>query len=94
METQTKFSLQSVFEHAPATSDPLNVVNTSSYLEQLSPEVIFVRYIFRVIEIATERCLMVARNEDDDFIVEELSMFLMHCLYVFQSGEGLYTLRQ
>lgn len=86
METQGKFSLQSVCEHAFATTDPLNVVNASNYLEQLSPEVIFVRYIFRVIEIATDKCLQVARNEEDDFIVEELSIFLMHCLNIFQSG--------
>lgn len=87
IETQAKFSLHSVFEHAPATSDPLNVVNTGSYLAQLSPEVIFVRYIFRVIEITTEKCLQIARNEDDNFLVEEFSMFLMHCMSVFQSGK-------
>lgn len=88
METQAQFALQSVFEHAQATTDPLNVVNASSYLEQLSPEVIFVRYIFRVVEIATEKCLKVVKDEEDRFLVEELSMFLMHCLNVFQSGRS------
>lgn len=90
LETQAQFSLQSIFEHAPATSDPLNVVNTATYLEHLSPEVIFVRYIFRVIEIATEKCLLVARNDGDgNFVVEALSLFLMHCMNVFQSGKSL-----
>lgn len=87
METQEEYPPASIFYNVKTTADPLNVTNTSSILEQVAPEVIFVVYIFRIIEVAAERCLnAVMMDEDCNYLVELLSIFLMHCLHIFESG--------
>lgn len=87
METQEQYDPASIFHTIKTTADPLNVTNTSSVLEQVAPEVIFVLYIFRVIEVTVEQCVIAVRTDVNcDYLVELLSMFLMHCLHIFESG--------
>lgn len=85
-ELQADFDPACIFANISFTPDPLNVTAYSNFLDGLSPQLIFVRFIFRTIEIAIQRCLHIAQNEEDGFLVEQLSLFLMCCLYILQSG--------
>lgn len=87
MESQEEYPPASIFCNVKTTADPLNVTNTSNILEDVAPEVIFVLYIFRIVEVTAERCVnAVTADASCDYLVELLSIFLMHCLHIFESG--------
>lgn len=87
MEIQSDFVPRSIFSNISTTADPLNVTNTTEFFNGIIPEVIFIRYIFRVIDIAVDKCVTVINNQDF-FLIEQLSSFLMFCLNIFQSGNN------
>ncbi|KAF5303786.1 hypothetical protein FQR65_LT08121 [Abscondita terminalis] len=89
MEIHTDFVPRSVFRNVMTTSDPLNVRNTSEFFNDIFPEEIFVRYIFRVIDIAIEKCVDVVNtqsSQEELFLIEQTSSFLLFCMHIFQSG--------
>uniref|UniRef100_A0A1Y1K0T3 Huntingtin n=1 Tax=Photinus pyralis TaxID=7054 RepID=A0A1Y1K0T3_PHOPY len=89
VETQTDYAPLSVFSNVTTTSDPLNVSNTISLFSDMSPEAVFVRYIFRIIDLAIDRCTEVINSECTQvelFLLEEISSFLLVCTHIFQSG--------
>lgn len=89
MEVQSEFSPSSVFQNISTTADPLNVTSTTDFFNGILPEIIFVRYLFRVINTVISRCVEIIGNGEDLFIVEQFSSFLMFCLHILQSGREL-----
>lgn len=86
LETQEEFSPGSIFPGVKSNSDPLNVSNSTNFLERLAPEVIFVKYIFRIVEFVVQKCVILTKEQQDDYLVEIFSMFLMLLLHIFESG--------
>ena len=76
----------SVFRDIERASDPLNVTNVESCFKGMSPESVFIMFMFRIIDIVLERCLHIAHKEQNIFLVKQLSQFLMISIYIFQSG--------
>lgn len=87
METKLNFGTKIIHKNITLNMDPLNVTKTFDYFEGLSPELIFNRFLFRVVEICVEKLLSIYQNEESTFIVKEFGVFLMFCLYIFQSGK-------
>ncbi|CAH0556043.1 unnamed protein product [Brassicogethes aeneus] len=83
---KANFSPFSIFENVVTTVDPLHVVNSESVFQKLSPEVIFVKFVFRVIHLISEECIHIAKNDKNDFLIKQFSVFLIYCLHIFQSG--------
>ncbi|KAK4875471.1 hypothetical protein RN001_011893 [Aquatica leii] len=89
MEVHSDFAPRSVFRNVITTSDPLNVSNTNEFFNDMFPEIIFVRYIFRVIDIAVEKCVDIVNSQstqEELFLIEQTSSFLLFCMHIFQSG--------
>lgn len=86
-EVKDKFIPQSVFRYTSVTADPLNVTNTSQVLDNIQAESVFVRFIFRTIDIVVNHCVGLCGTQKDMFLIEQLSSFLLFCLHIFQSGE-------
>lgn len=86
---KSEFSPSSIFENAVTKADPLNVNNNADTFDKIQAELIFIRFIFRVVSLTSKQCLIAVRNKENDFLVEQFSSFLMHCLYIFQSGKGI-----
>lgn len=94
-EVQSEFSVRSVFDVSPneVTPDPLNVTNPTHLLDGVPASEIFARFIFRVVNIASEKCCGVF-NEDgncDNYIFEQFSVFLVYCIHMFQSGSYFFS---
>lgn len=85
-ETLKDLPPMSVFKDVECPSDPLNVTNVESCFKGMSPESVFIMFMFRIIDIVLERCLHIAHKEQNVFLVKQLSQFLMICIYIFQSG--------
>ncbi|KAF5273906.1 hypothetical protein FQA39_LY01021 [Lamprigera yunnana] len=89
MEVHLEFSPRSVFRNVKTTFDPLNVSNGSNIFNDMFPEIIFVRYIFRIIDIAVEKCVEIINiptTQEEIFLIEQSSSFLLFCMHIFQSG--------
>ncbi|KAJ8928271.1 hypothetical protein NQ314_019222 [Rhamnusium bicolor] len=84
---KSEFSPNSIFENVITKADPLNVNNNAETFQKISAELIFIRFIFRVVSLTSRQCLLVIRNEENSFLIEQFSVFLMQCLYIFQSGK-------
>ncbi|XP_018571399.1 huntingtin [Anoplophora glabripennis] len=83
---KSEFSPNSIFENVVTKADPLNVNNNADTFEKIPAELIFIRFIFRVISLTSKQCLVTVRSKENNFLIEQFSCFLMHCLYIFQSG--------
>ncbi|KAK9879932.1 hypothetical protein WA026_008441 [Henosepilachna vigintioctopunctata] len=85
---KNNFIPNSVFENIVTTIDPLNVTNNADFFHGLSSEDILLRFVLRSVTLASKKCsLIVEEGENQDqFFMEELSIFLTICLYNFQSG--------
>ncbi|XP_008191527.2 huntingtin [Tribolium castaneum] len=85
-ELKAEFAPGSIFENCAPTADPLNVLNSVDIFREVAPEMIFVRFLFRVLNLASRFCVEVTRDGTNDFFIEEISIFLMYCIHIFQSG--------
>lgn len=86
LETQSRFAPGCILNGVRVNTDPLNVSNSVNYLEKIPPEIIFVKYLFRVIDLIAARCVSIAKKEEQDYLVEAFSIFLMYCIHIFESG--------
>lgn len=94
-ELKGEFAPGSIFENCVPTADPLNVLNSVDIFREVPPEMIFVRFLFRVLNLASRICFEM-KNDGNDFFIEEISIFLMYCIHIFQSGNlkfKTYSLR-
>ncbi|KAJ8914559.1 hypothetical protein NQ315_010023 [Exocentrus adspersus] len=82
---KSEFSPKSIFDNVATKADPLNVNNNADTFGKIPAELIFIRFIFRVASLTSKQCLG-GRREKNNFLIEQFSSFLMHCLYIFQSG--------
>jgi hypothetical protein len=89
-ELKADFAPGSIFENCVPTADPLNVLNSVDIFQGISPEMIFVRFLFKVLTLVSRRCVEIGENGGDDFFVEEIAIFLTYCVHVFQSGKSLF----
>lgn len=90
-EIQTEFAVRSVFDVITneLVLDPLNVTNPSHILNGISASEIFARFIFRVVNITSDKCIAIFNEEGhcNNYIFEQFSVFLMYCIHMFQSGK-------
>lgn len=87
LETKFEFGFKIKGENDSATKmDPLNVTKITGCSDGLLPELIFNRFIFQTIDVFVEKVVHVIKNEENDFVTKELTLFLIYCLYIFQSG--------
>ncbi|XP_063922689.1 huntingtin isoform X2 [Zophobas morio] len=82
-ELKADFAPGCVFEKYVPKADPLNVLNSVDIFHDIPAEMIFVRYLFKILGLASRRC---SEKPGDDFLVEEVSILLMYCVHIFQSG--------
>uniref|UniRef100_A0A6P7F8J4 Huntingtin-like n=1 Tax=Diabrotica virgifera virgifera TaxID=50390 RepID=A0A6P7F8J4_DIAVI len=75
-----------IFENVTPKADPLNVYNNAETFQNISAEIILIRYLFRILNLVSKRCVMAIKRQEKGFIFEQLFGFLLHCLYMFQSG--------
>lgn len=80
---KSEFDPESIFDDCVSTADPLNVSNSSDIFQNVSSIEILHRFLFRVINLTSRFCL----EHSEDFLVEELGIFLMFCIHLFQSGK-------
>lgn len=86
-QLKSEFSANSIYENVITKADPLNVYNNADTFGKIQPETIFVRMIFRVISLIAAKSWVAIKNEQKSFIIEQFSVFLLHCICLFQSGE-------
>lgn len=86
-ELKSDFSPKTVFENVNTTADPLNVINSADTFQGIEPETILIRFIFRVLTNTSQYCLYLVKTNENEYLVEQISTFLMYCLYIFQSGK-------
>ncbi|XP_017781525.1 PREDICTED: huntingtin [Nicrophorus vespilloides] len=84
-DNQMEFAPESVYVHI-VEPDPLNVTKICDVLSHVQPEVVLLRFLFRIVHISLNKCVEIAQNQEHDFVVKQFSFFLMYCLYIFQSG--------
>nr|CAH7759250.1 unnamed protein product [Callosobruchus chinensis] len=85
-KVKSEFSPASIFENVTTKADPLNVNNNADTFQNIPADLIFVRFLLRIISLSARKCLEVIKDQEDLFLDQQLSAFLMHCLYIFQSG--------
>ena len=61
------------------------MLNSVDIFHDIPAEMIFVRYLFKILGLASRRC---SEKPGDDFLVEEVSILLMYCVHIFQSGKS------
>ncbi|CAH1155948.1 unnamed protein product [Phaedon cochleariae] len=83
---KSEFSPGSIFENVTTKADPLNVNNNADTFQKIPAELVFIRFLFRVVSVTSKMCLEVVRHEKETFIFDQSFGFLMHCLYIFQAG--------
>lgn len=66
--------------------DPLNATAIVNLFHGIEPEVILVRLLLKTINTVSQKSLASFKIEEDSFLVEQLSTFMMCCVYIFQSG--------
>lgn len=88
-ELKGEFCPNSVFENINAIADPLNVTNNADMFDGVSAETILIRLIFRVLLNTSKISLLVVKTDENDFLIQQFSTFLMYCLYIFQSGKQI-----
>lgn len=86
LETKLEFGLKAICKHRTTNTDPLNVTKIADFYDRMQPEIIFNRFVFQTIEVYVERIVNVVRNEENNFIVKEFTLFLIYCLHIYQSG--------
>lgn len=86
-QLKSEFSPNSIYENVIAKADPLNVYNNADTFGKLQSETVFVRMIFRVISLIAEKIWLALRNEEECFLAEQFSIFLLHCICLFQFGK-------
>nr|CAI5834824.1 unnamed protein product [Callosobruchus analis] len=86
-KVKSEFSPASIFDNVITKADPLNVNNNADTFQNVPADLIFVRFLLRIISLSVRKCLEVIRDQEELFLVQQLSAFLLHCLYIFQSGE-------
>ncbi|CAG9829715.1 unnamed protein product [Diabrotica balteata] len=82
---KSEFSPAIIFENVTTKADPLNVYNNAETFQNISAEIILIRYLFRILNLTSKRCVMEIKRQGKGFIFEQLFGFLLHCLYMFQS---------
>lgn len=82
-DLKSEFAPGSIFDNCVPTADPLNVLNSADIFQNVSSIKILHRFLFKVINLASRCCL----ESSEDFFVEELGIFLMFCIHLFQSGK-------
>jgi len=84
---KAEFSPGSIYENYVATADPLNVHNNADAFQDVRAEVVMARLIFRVVAIV---CGLISENgpRSDRFLVSQLSVFLLYCSHIFQTGKS------
>ncbi|CAH1990108.1 unnamed protein product [Acanthoscelides obtectus] len=86
---KSEFSPASIFENVTTKADPLNVNNNAETFQNIRAEFIFVRFLLRIISLSAKKCFEVIQNQEGGFLMQQVSAFLMHSLYIFQSGNHL-----
>lgn len=89
-ELHMDFNPKSVFDVVDYTPDPLNVTSSAHLFDGTSPEKIFARLLFKVIELLSQKCLELMNKDEDEFMVEQFSHFLMFCVYLLSSGKFIF----
>lgn len=85
-QLKSEFSVNSIYENVITKADPLNVYNNADTFGKIQAETIFIRMIFRVISLVAAKSWLVLKHEQKSFIVEQFTVFLLHCICLFQSG--------
>lgn len=88
-QLKSEFSPNSIYENVITKADPLNVFNNADTFGNILPETIFVKMVFRVISLIAGKSCLALKNEEKSFIVEQFSVFLLHCICLFQFGKYL-----
>ncbi|CAG9862370.1 unnamed protein product [Phyllotreta striolata] len=84
---KSEFSPGCIFENVKTKADPLNVNNNADTFQDISSEVIFVKYLFRILHVSSGRCLIEIERAEEGFVVEQLFGFLVHCCYLFHKAD-------
>lgn len=91
-DLKADFAPGSIFENCIPTADPLNVLRSVDIFQGIPPEMIVVKFLFKLLNLASRHCTKC----EDDFFVEEISILLMYFVYIFQSGShcklAVYTI--
>ncbi|XP_060528068.1 huntingtin [Cylas formicarius] len=86
-EVKAEFNPGSIFQKVPTTADPLNVHNNADVFNGISPEELVSRLYFRVASVVSGEILKrMTDGKVSDFLVSQLTVFLLCCSYTFQSG--------
>lgn len=83
---KSEFSPSIIFENVKTKADPLNVYNNAETFQHISAELVFIKFILRILNVCSKLCILELNSKKNEFNVELLFGFLMHCLYMFQSG--------
>lgn len=82
--------IRSIYTKLIQNYDPLNATSSSQSIHNIPPEEIFARFLFRVIHIICERLEKSPVNEQNDYLIEQFSTFLLFCIYMFERGKNSY----
>lgn len=86
-QLKSEFSPNCIYENVITKADPLNVYNNADTFGKIKAESIFVQMVFRVLSLISAKSLLALKNEEQCFISELFSVFLLHCICLFQFGK-------
>ncbi|XP_056637539.1 huntingtin [Diorhabda sublineata] len=83
---KSEFSPAIIFDNVKTKADPLNVYNNAETFQNIPAELVFIKFILRILNVCSKICVLHINVKKNEFNVEILFGFLIHCSYMFQSG--------